>query len=186
MQNRETECFFDSNKVWENTEVKLKAKYREFAKETGKINERRMKISENCLRFADHRVGICRLIVPTGGGKTLSSLRFAVEYCKRFNKERIFYIAPFMSILEQNSDVIKDIVGSENFLEHYSDFAQNIDDKDGLNEYELRTDKWDSPVISTTLVQFLNSIFSSRTASVRRFHRLANSVIKSTRCRRSS
>lgn len=82
-----------------------------------------------------------------------------------------------MSILEQNSDVIKEIVGEGNFLEHYSDFAQSFDDKEELNEYELRTDKWDSPVISTTLVQFLNSIFSSRTASVRRFHRLANSVI---------
>ncbi|MDE7230061.1 MAG: CRISPR-associated helicase/endonuclease Cas3, partial [Oscillospiraceae bacterium] len=106
-----------------------------------------------------------------------SSLRFAVEYCKRFGKERIFYVAPFMSILEQNSDVIKEIVGEDNLLEHYSDFAQTIDNSEELNEYELRTDKWDSPVISTTLVQFLNSIFSNKTASVRRFHRLANSVI---------
>lgn len=177
MQNKETERFFDLKKVWETAEVNLKAKYREFAEKTDKITARRMKISENCLRFTDHRVGICRLIVPTGGGKTLSSLRYAVEYCKRFGKERIFYVAPFMSILEQNSDVIKNIVGEDNFLEHYSDFAQSLDYKEELNEYELRTDKWDSPVISTTLVQFLNSIFSNKTASVRRFHRLANSVI---------
>lgn len=177
MQNRETERFFDTDKVWKAAGVKLTEKYREFAKKSDKITARRMKISESCLKFADHRVGICRLIVPTGGGKTLSSLRFAVEQCKRFGKERIFYVAPFMSILEQNSDVIREIVGEENFLEHYSDFAQSFDDKEELSEYELRTDKWDSPVISTTLVQFLNSIFSNKTASVRRFHRLANSVI---------
>lgn len=125
-----------------------------------------MKISEYCLNIADHRVGICRLIVPTGG-KTLSSLCFAVKYCKRFGMERIFYVAPFMSIFEQNSDVIKGIVGQENFFEYYFDFAQTIDNSEELNEYELRTEKWDSTVISTTLVQFLNSIFSSKTASVR-------------------
>lgn len=82
-----------------------------------------------------------------------------------------------MSILEQNSDEIRKIVEDGNFLEHYSDFAQSIDDKEEFDEYQLRTDKWDTPVISTTLVQFLDTVFSSKKTSVRRFHRLANSVI---------
>lgn len=168
---------FNNKEIWNSSKEKLEEKYREFAENPEKLTARRTKISESCLTFAKHEVGVCRLVVPTGGGKTLSAMRFAVEQCRRFGKERIFYIAPFMSILEQNSDVIKDIVGEENFLEHYSDFAQSIDNKDELDEYQLRTDKWDDPVISTTLVQFLNTIYSDKSASVRRFHRLANSVI---------
>lgn len=72
MQDKEIEHFFDIDKVWDAAEVNLKEKYCEFANKTDKITVRRMKISESCLRFADHKVGICRLIVPTGGGKTLS------------------------------------------------------------------------------------------------------------------
>lgn len=177
MTGRPTEREFDTKKVWDTASKNLAEKYKRFSAKKDEITKRRTQISERCLEFAEHNVGICRLIVPTGGGKTLSSLRFAVEYCKRSGKERIFYIAPFMSILEQNSDVIREIAGEENFLEHYSDLAQNIDGKDELCEYELRTEKWDTPVISTTLVQFLNTIFSNKTACVRRFHRLANSVI---------
>ena len=177
MQNQKTEREINANEVWESSTENLAEQYRKFAEHPDNLTEHRMRISERCLEFARHEVGVCRLIVPTGGGKTLSSLRFAVEHCRLFGKERIFYIAPFMSILEQNSDVIKSIVGGENFLEHYSDFKQTIDDKEELHEYQLRADKWDPPVISTTLVQFLNTIFSARSASVRRFHRLANSVI---------
>lgn len=170
----------DNKYLWECCSKRLDKKYEKFRKNphgSSIILERRMKISNECLNFAQHDVGICRLIVPTGGGKTLSSLRFAIEYCKSHNKNQIFYIAPFMSILEQNSDVIKEIVGDVNFLEYYSDFAQSIDDKEELNKYEMRVSKWDTPVISTTFVQFLNTIFSGKMESVRRFHRLTNSVI---------
>lgn len=163
--------------IWNEMDRRLCRKYEGFSKSADPIDIHRTEIAKECLDFADHEVGICRLIVPTGGGKTLSSLRFAVRQCKKFRKEKIFYIAPFMSILEQNSDVIREIAGAENFLEHYTDFEQQIESENDLNEYELRTEKWDPPVISTTLVQFLNTIFSDRSASVRRFHRLCNSVI---------
>lgn len=177
MLNKKTEREINTKEIWDSASEKLDEKYREFAKVPNKLTARRTKISESCLEFADHEVGVCRLIVPTGGGKTLSSMRFAIEHCRKLGKDRIFYIAPFMSILEQNSDAIKAIVGGENFLEHYSDFALSIDGKEELDEYQLHADKWDPPVISTTLVQFLNTIYSGRSASVRRFHRLANSVI---------
>lgn len=167
----------DVSKVWNSANKRLSEKYVEFSQKNDEISKQRSKISEKCLGFAKNEVGICRLIVPTGGGKTLSSLRFAVEYCKTHGKNRIFYIAPFMSILEQNSDVIKDIVGEENFLEHYSNFANSIDSAEELQSYELRSEKWDTPVISTTLVQFMNTIFSDKTQSVRRFHNLSSSVI---------
>lgn len=177
MFGRSTEQAVDAEKVWECASRRLCEKYDGFSLKKDKISARRTKIAGDCFAFAERSVGACRLIVPTGGGKTLSSLRFAVEYCRRHGKERIFYVAPFMSILEQNSDVIGEIAGAENFLEHYSDFALSVDDKEELAEYELRTEKWDLPVISTTLVQFLNTIFSDKMPSVRRFHRLSNAVI---------
>ena len=115
--------------------------------------------------------------MPTGGGKTLSGLRFAINYCKKHGKERIFYISPYMSILEQNSDVLKEIVGEKHLLEHHSDIAAEMDNEEEITEYEFRSDKWDMPIIATTLVQFMNTLFSDRLDSVRRMHRLCNSVI---------
>lgn len=141
------------------------------------ISDRRRRISDKCADFAGHKVGACRLTVPTGGGKTLSSLRFAIKQCQNFNMDRIFYIAPFMSILEQNSDIIRSLAGDDNFLEHHSNILAEIDDENEYNEYQLHTERWDKPVIATTMVQFLNSLFSDNTSSVRRMHRLCNSVI---------
>lgn len=150
----------------------------EFKKKTDDISKYRMDISERCMAFAENKRGICRLIVPTGGGKTVSSFRFAAYYCKKFHKEKIFYIAPFMSILDQNTDVLKSIVGNSKYLlEHYSNVLAEIDNKEELNKYELKAETWDTPVISTTMVQFLNTLFLGKMSSVRRFHRLANSVI---------
>jgi len=164
-------------KNWKLMKANLEEKLGTFSSKQDKISLQRKSISERCEKFADHEVGVCRLIVPTGGGKTLSSLRFAIEYCNRYDKERIFYIAPFMSILEQNSDEIRSITGDEIFLEHHSNVLYEIKDDKELAEYQHKIDKWDMPVIATTLVQFLNTLFSNKTSSVRRFHQLSNSVI---------
>ncbi len=174
--NRDIERKYDK-KVWELPYQEIEKKAEKFAKRTDKISMLRSSISNRCVRFADHKVGICRLIVPTGGGKTLSSLRFALEYCKKYEKDHIFYIAPYKSILEQNSDVWKEIIGEEYFLEHHSDILSELDNKEEIAEYELRSEKWDVPVIATTLVQFLNTLFLNRMDSVRRMHQLNNSVI---------
>ena len=163
--------------IWELFYENMEAKCREFGKQTDQISRLRSSISDRCRIYSKNEIGICRLIVPTGGGKTLSSLRFAINYCKRHGKDRIFYIAPFVSILEQNSDVIKSIVGEEYFLEHHSDIIAAMENDEEIAEYELRSDKWDMPVIATTLVQFLNTMFLDRLDSVRRMHRLCNSVI---------
>lgn len=176
--NHDIELFFNTEKVFKNLQYNINNLLKSFSVKTDPINKQRQSISDRCFKFAqDNKVDICRLIVPTGGGKTLSSLRFASEYALRNNKKKIIYIAPFMSILEQNSDIICNLAGKENTLEHYSDFLANIEQKKDLEEYELRSILWDSPVITTTLVQFLNSLFSSNSASIRRMHRLANSVI---------
>ena len=126
-------------------------------------------------------MGICRLIVPTGGGKTLSSLRFAIRYAMRPENgiEKIVYTAPFMSILEQNSQDFREISGAENFLEHHSNvvFDDSEEGEEELRKYELRTEKWDVPVLATTQVQFLQALFDGKNTSVRRMHRLCRAVL---------
>lgn len=165
---------------------RLDNKLNKFSGSDSLISKLRMNISDRCCAFAKNDVGIAQLIVPTGGGKTLSALRFAIEYAVEHKKERIFYISPFMSILEQNGDVIREIAGDDNYLEHHSDmYCKIIDNKhksndevaDELEEYELRCRYWDKQVICTTMVQFFDTLFSSRTEALRRMHRFSNSVI---------
>lgn len=178
MMNSRTETEFNTEQLWADMQKRLDDKLKRFSDRTDKISLQRRSISDRCFEFASNNVHICKLIVPTGGGKTLSSLRFAVEYAKQHDMKKIIYIAPFMSILEQNSDEIRSIAGEEAFLEHHSDMLADIaDDDEKLNEYELRTEKWDSPVIATTMVQFLNCLFSGKTSAVRRMHRLSDAVI---------
>lgn len=164
--------------LWSEMKGSLERKLSEFADRTDAISVQRRSISERCRNFAANDVRICRLIVPTGGGKTLSSLRFAIEYCLKHGMERIVYTAPFMSILEQNSAEIRNISGENNFIEHHSNaLAEKADDNEELCEYELHTERWDKPVIATTMVQLLNAMFLGKSSSVRRFHRLARSVV---------
>lgn len=169
---------YDIEKILNDMSEALDRKCDDFRKNTDRISELRMNISDRCAEFANSERKICRLVVPTGGGKTISSLRFAVNYCKKFGKMKIFYIAPFMSILEQNSDVLRSVTGDDFLLEHHSNIiAEKADNREELNEYETRCDRWDAPVIATTMVQFLNTLFLGKMSSVRRFHTLENSVI---------
>lgn len=170
----------DEEKLWESMQEKLNNKLKSFANKNDSISLQRKSISDRCADFAQNNVGVCRLIVPTGGGKTLSSLRFAIEYCKSHNMKKIIYTAPFMSILEQNSDEIRAIVGNEAFTEHHSNVLADFDaeeDSDEYREYELHIERWDLPVIATTMVQLLNTLFSAKSSCVRRMHRLCKAVI---------
>ena len=142
------------------------------------IQTARSELSELCFRAASKPGGILRLNLPTGAGKTLSGLRYALRHAEVFGKERIFFISPLLSILEQNARAIRDALGDDSLvLEHHSDIIAGKLSDNELNRYELLCDSWNSPVVITTLVQFLNTLFSGKTASVRRFHSLANSVI---------
>ena len=138
----------------------------------------RSELSERCFRAASEPGGIFRLNLPTGAGKTLSGLRYALRHAEVFGKERIFFISPLLSILEQNAQVIRKAIGDDTIvLEHHSDIVTGELSDDKLNRYELLCDSWNSPIVITTLVQFLQTLFSEKTTSVRRFHSLANSVI---------
>lgn len=176
----------EMQKIWLDMKYRLDSKLNSFSANQRTISKLRMSISDRCCEFAKNDVGIVQLIVPTGGGKTLSAMRFAVEYAIKHNMEHIFYISPFMSILEQNGDVLREIAGEENYLEHHSDMYCKIVDNQSkskkevaeeLEDYELRCQHWDKQVICTTMVQFFDTLFSSRMEALRRMHRFANSVI---------
>ncbi len=150
------------------------------ARETGIINSLRQEISDDCRQFAENPGGIYQLFVPTGGGKTLASLRYALAHCAKFKLEHIYYIIPFCSILEQNSREIKNVLQKDGIvLEHHSNITFDEQDAGGedYRQYELVTQRWNVPVILTTMVQFLDTLFSGKTQAGRRLHELANSVL---------
>lgn len=179
MEGKEPKPSIDKSALWNELSDLLEIKLEAYPKIT-KIDLLREEVSVDCKNFAGNSPGIYQLAVPTGGGKTLSSLRYALEHAKKFNKDRIFYIIPFTTIIDQNAQEIKDILGHEDMiLEHHSnliiDYSQDNDEE--LEDYKLLTERWDSPIILTTMVQFLNTLFSGGTQGVRRMHNLTNSVI---------
>lgn len=144
----------------------------------GEIDNARQKISETCGAFAEKASGIYRLNVPTGGGKTLSSLRYALAHAKQFGKKRLIFTSPLLSILEQNAKEIRKFVGDDRLiLEHHSNVVQTDTSQDALDECELLVQSWNATIILTTLVQLLNTLFDGKTTSIRRFQALCDSVI---------
>ncbi len=171
--------------------LKMISEYEAFIKDNftsrSPLNVLRTKISNECMENAKRPIGIYRLSVPTGGGKTIAALRFAMHHAKTHNLDRIFYIAPFNSILEQNAKVYKDMLGelADKFIfEHHSNVIHDIKSEknseymDGSEEkYKYLSEKWTSPIILTSMVQLLNAFFSGDKKSIRRLHRIKNSVI---------
>lgn len=142
------------------------------------VGRARKNISEQCAAFCDYPAGLYRLNVPTGGGKTLSAMRFALAHAKEKGKRRIIYVAPLISILEQNVQVIRRAVGKDEYvLEHHSNVIRDENKEEELAVQELLVENWDAPIIVTTLVQLLNTLFLYKTSNIRRFHALANSVL---------
>ena len=123
-----------------------------------------------CARFDGGASGIFRLVVPCGAGKTLSALRYALQTAERYGKRHIFYIAPYNSILEQNAGEIAKYIGDdEAVLRHHSNIVFDEDDGDELKRYQLLAENWArSPIIATSAVQFLNTLFAAKTSAVRR------------------
>ena len=144
------------------------------------IQKARRIISWQCREMAKNGGGVYRLNVPTGAGKTLSSLRFALHHAKEWGKSRIIFTSPLLSILDQNAKEIRKYVERNDLiLEHHSNVVrpQKSGKEDELDEMELLMETWDVPIILTTLVQFLNTLFDGSMSSIRRFHALCDSVI---------
>ncbi len=148
------------------------------AKKTAKaqqtpVNIVRAKILAECRSHAEWEPGMFSLTVPTGGGKTLSSMAFALEHAIKKGKRRIIVAIPYTSIIEQTAKQYRDIFGDDAVLEHHSNF-----DPDKETEHSrLASENWDVPIIVTTNVQLFESLFASRTSACRKLHSLVNSVI---------
>jgi len=141
-----------------------------------KINQLRAEMSQQCDDFASKPSGIYTLSIPTGGGKTLASLRYALKHAVEHNKDRIVYVVPYTTIIEQNAETVKSILEDrEHILEHHSNVIE--EDSDTLTSLKLAKDNWEAPIIFTTMVQFLNAFYDKGTRNVRRLHNLANAVI---------
>lgn len=165
---------------WSKLVDRLESKIREFNIENH-VDEIRKEVSIHCLHASSRRQGLFTLTVPTGGGKTLASLRFALNHAKEHGMDRIIYIVPFTTIIDQNAEVVRKILEPDAcpedagriVLEHHSNIGADVQSW----KEKLLTENWDAPVIFTTMVQVLEAFFGSGTRGARRMHQLANAVV---------
>ena len=151
----------------------------------GEINRQRAAILNACRNAAAQDTGVFSLDVPTGGGKTLSSLSFALEHAARNGLDRVIYAIPYTSIIDQTADEFRKALGaagSDIVLEHHSaveipPHAGEPDEPIGPRRLRLATENWDAPVIVTTTVQLFDSLYSNRPSRCRKLHSLARAVI---------
>ncbi len=143
------------------------------------VNRQRRRILDECRVSAREAPGLRSLSVPTGGGKTLSSLAFALDHAVRYDLRRVIYVIPYTSIIEQTAQVFRSIFGDDAVLEHHSNLVLDRDDFDEDREERRRLacENWDPPIIVTTNVQFFESFFSNRSSRTRRLHNVARSVV---------
>jgi len=143
------------------------------------VNKHRARILAECRAAALLDPGLFSLSVPTGGGKTLSSLAFAISHALAHGMHRIIYVIPYTSIIEQTARIFKDIFGPETVLEHHSNIVHEKDGNDEeLEECRLlAAENWDVPIVVTTNVQFFESFFANRSSRTRRLHNVARSVV---------
>ena len=163
---------------WDVLVERLEKKLRSFGT-PNPIDKIRREISDHCRDSASRAKGIYTLTVPTGGGKTLASLRFALHHAKKWGMDRVIYVVPFTTIIDQNAEIVRDILELSDkdrgriVLEHHSNLTP---EEQGWKE-KILTENWDSPVVYTTSVQLLEALFGAGTRGARRMHQLANSVL---------
>lgn len=179
---------FESEKIFNRFAEKLEEHLKTLEKKSiqNEITLLRQQMSNMCYEKSKLPTGIYTLSIPTGGGKTLASLRFALNHALKHSKERIIYVVPFTTIIEQNAEEVRNILDAKDYLlEHHSNVIENEIDDEHLNfenyqnykKIKLAKDNWDAPIIFTTMVQFLNTFYSRKSRNIRRLHNLTNSII---------
>lgn len=139
------------------------------------IDGRRSEILRNCLEMGKSSKGLFQLTVPTGGGKTVASLAFALQHAVEHHMDRVIYVIPYTSIIEQNAQVFREILGNENVLENHSNVDYEI--SEDFKPMQLAAENWDKPVVVTTNVQFFESLYANKSSKCRKLHNIVNSVI---------
>lgn len=179
----DTEAFMDSNRAVNRPIAAdlegLRSKYDAYmaAKQSDAsdtpVNRLRRQILDDCRSGATNDPGFFSLTVPTGGGKTLASMGFALDHAILHGKQRIVVAIPYTSIIEQTAQTLREVFGDEAVLEHHS----NMDPDRETLRAKLATENWDAPIVVTTNVQLFESLFAARTSSCRKLHNLVNSVV---------
>jgi CRISPR-associated endonuclease/helicase Cas3 len=156
-------------------------------KEKNRVNTARAAVLQSCQEAALLDPGFFSLTVPTGGGKTLSGMSFALNHAARYGMRRVICVIPYTSIIEQNASVYREALGDENVLEHHCSFdpekkgAEDIKSRsfsgETLTLFEKAAENWDFPVIVTTTVQFFESLFANGAGHCRKLHNIARSVV---------
>lgn len=182
MDNINDNSLLNEKALWEKYSEIMDNKILKFKsiKANSELEERikrlRLEVSDACADFFNRDTGIYTLTVPTGGGKTLSSLRFALKHAREKNKKRIIYVLPFTTIIEQNANEVRDVLKCDDYLlEHHSNVLHSNEEDE--NNYKILTQRWDNPIIFTTMVQFLETIYAGGTQSLRRMHNLSDSIL---------
>lgn len=169
---------FSATPNWGIAQTLLNKRLEKF-KNVTPLDNIRLSISNQCFDKGSRERGIFSLSVPTGGGKTLASLRFAIEHAKRNNLSRIVYVIPYLSILDQIASEFKNIFKNESdewILEHHSNFQIDDLNENATYHYQQSTSRWDMPIVLTTMVQFLESIYSNKASDLRKFHNMGNTL----------
>lgn len=176
-EGMDTSIRLTQSDAWEEVDRKIESMYAGFTIDTD-INAERSRMANDILtNGGELSSGVVKIDMATGTGKTLASLRYAVKQARRFNKKRILYITPYLSVLEQNAQVIRNAVGNDDFiLEHHSNM---VEDDEGVEnkKSEFLKDNWDSPFVLTTMVQLFNTFFKGGSSNIRRFKALEDSII---------
>lgn len=187
-EEQEEIAHFEIQTLWKTFEQRLDNELAKKQQEAlpNQITRLRKQMSNVCVDKASSPTGIYTLSIPTGGGKTLASLRFALRHAQLHQKERIIYIVPYTTIIEQNADEIRKILQAEKYiLEHHSNVIEDLEYKENLafHEYQaarrlnVAKDDWDVPILFTTMVQFLETFYNGKSRSTRKLHNLANSIL---------
>ncbi len=146
---------------------------------TNELNKRRCEVLKACMEGGEREKGLFTLTVPTGGGKTVASIAFALHHAVRHGMDRVIYVIPYTSIIEQTASVFRGIFGEGNVVEHHSNASCEVGDDSNTTQYSFiqATENWDAPIIVTTAVQFFESLYANRPSKCRKLHNIANSVV---------